>query len=135
MGWEYVNIQTPADQLNGTLSLSDVFKTLVWDGVLTGNESVSSIQVGAEVQAGAGSLQVNSLSYSLSTNSTLEGTSGDDTFILSNNGGTIVAGNGGTDTAVFSGSTQPTKSKKAARKFSLRTVETSQRWTFWRAYS
>ncbi len=97
----YVAIQTLADQLSGTISLADVFKTLIWKGVLTGNETLESIQVGAEVQAGTGSLQVNNLSYDLNANATLEGTAGNDTFVLNNTGGTTVVGNGGTDTAVL----------------------------------
>ena len=40
VGWTYVAIQTPTDQLSGTISLSDVFKTLIWDGVLTGSETL-----------------------------------------------------------------------------------------------
>lgn len=103
--WTYVSVQTPTDQLSGTISISDLLKTLIWDGVLTGDEHLAknSIQVGAEVQAGTGSLQVNNLSYDINANATIEGTSGNDTFALGDAGSTTVIGNGGTDTAVFSG--------------------------------
>ena len=102
--WKFVDVKTPTDVMSATLSLSDIFKSLIWNGVLTGNEYLSAIQFGSEVHGDSGSLQVNSLGYNWTATPSLLGTSGNDTFVIANMGGNDVIGNGGIDTVDYSGS-------------------------------
>ncbi len=101
--WTYVQLVPSADSLSGTISFSDILKTLMWNGVLTGKEYISGIELGAEVGGGSGSLTVNNLSYQWDANQTITGTSGNDTFHIAAAGGNDVVGNGGVDTVVYSG--------------------------------
>ena len=78
--WKFIDVKTVGDIMSGTLSLSDIFKTLIWDGALTGQEYLTSIQFGSEVHGGSGSLQINNLSTSWTEHPSLVGTSGNDTF-------------------------------------------------------
>ena len=87
--------------MSGTLDLGDIIKTLIENGVLTGQEYLSSIQLGSEVHGGSGSLQINNLSYSWTAKPSLIGTAGNDTFVISSMGGNDVIGNGGVDTVVY----------------------------------
>ena len=99
--WNFIALVPSADQLSGTISLSDIMKTLVWDGVLTGNEYVSGIELGAEVGGGSGSLTINNLSYQWIANPTINGTAGNDTFNIAAVGGNNIVGNGGIDTVIY----------------------------------
>jgi len=76
---------------------------LIWDGVLTGQDYLTSLQFGSEVHGGTGSLQINSLGYNWTANPTLVGTAGNDTFSIASPGGNDVVGNGGVDTVVYAG--------------------------------
>lgn len=102
--WKFIDVKLPSDMMSGTLSISDVIKELIWDGVLTGQDYLTSLQFGSEVQGGTGSLQINTLGYSWTANPTLVGTAGNDTFTIANPGGNDVVGNGGVDTVVYAGS-------------------------------
>ena len=101
--WTFVEMSPASDQLSGTISFSDILKTLVWDGVLTGSEYISGIELGAEVGGGTGSLAINNLSYQWVANSTVEGTAGNDTFNVAAVGGNYIVGNGGIDTVIYNG--------------------------------
>jgi hypothetical protein len=102
-GWTIIEVQSPIDLLTGTLSISDVIKTLIWQGVITGNEYLADVQFGAEIAGGTGGLNINNLSYNWNANPSLVGTSGNDTFVITSMGGNNVVGNGGVDTAIYSG--------------------------------
>ena len=102
--WKFVDIKSPTALMSDTLSLSDIFKTLIWDGVLTGREYLTSVQFGSEVHGGSGSLQVNSLNYNWTAVASLVATGANDTFVITNMGGNDVIGNGGVDTVVYAGS-------------------------------
>ncbi len=102
--WTYIGLDSPVDLLSNQISLSDVFKTLIWEEVLTGNEFISEVQFGSEVQAGTGGLNINSLSYTWTANPSQLGTAGNDTFAITSMGGNNVIGNGGVDTVVYAGS-------------------------------
>lgn len=78
--WKFIDVKMPADMMSGTLSISEIIKELIWDGVLTGEEYLASLQFGSEVLGGSGSLQINSLSYDWTANPTSVGTVGNDTF-------------------------------------------------------
>jgi hypothetical protein len=101
--WKFVDIKTPTDMMSGTLSLSDIIKELIWDGVFAPHDYLASLQFGSEVHGGTGSLQLNSLSYDWTDRPTLIGTAGNDTFSMSGVDGNHVIGNGGIDTAVYDG--------------------------------
>ena len=99
--WNFITLVPSADQLSGTISFSDILKTLVWNGVLTGNEYISGIELGAEVGGGTGSLTINNLSYQWIANPTIKGTAGNDTFNIAAAGGNNIVGNGGIDTVIY----------------------------------
>ena len=101
--WKFIDVKMPADMMSGTLSLSEIIKELIWNGVLTGQEYLGSLQFGSEVRGGTGNLQIDSLSYDWAANPTSIGTAGNDTFSLANGGGNHVLGNGGVDTVVYAG--------------------------------
>ena len=92
--WKFIDVKLPADMMSGMLSISEIIKELIWDGVMTGQEYLGSLQFGSEVQGGSGNLQINSLSYDWTANPTLVGTAGNDTFSITNSGGNHIRGNG-----------------------------------------
>jgi hypothetical protein len=68
--WKFIDVKMPADMMSGTLRLSDIIKGLIRNGVLTGQEYITSLQFGSEVHGGSGSLRINSLSYDSIANPT-----------------------------------------------------------------
>jgi hypothetical protein len=122
--WEYTAIATTSDSLTGRLDIAAILRELKNLGIITGTEYLATVELGAELAVGQGSLTVNSLNYNIQTvNGTniviggFRGTSGNDTFVggpgiqtavfsgarsaytITRNGGTItITGPGGTDT-------------------------------------
>jgi hypothetical protein len=76
---------------------------LIWNGVMTGQEYLTSPQFGSEVLGGTGSLRINSLSYDWTATPTLVGTAGNENFTMRSGGGNHAVGNGGVDTALYDG--------------------------------
>ena len=101
--WKFIDVKLPSDMMSGTISISDIIKGLIWDGVLTGQEYLTSLQFGSEVHGGTGSLQINSLAYNWTANPTSVVSAGN-TFSIATPGGNDVVGNGGVDTVVYAGS-------------------------------
>jgi hypothetical protein len=93
-----------SDMLSGTISISDIIKSLIWNGIVPSQDYLSGSEFGAEPQGGSGSVLVNNLSYQWSGTPTIEGTPGNDTFNIAVPGGNHVEGNGGIDTVVYNGS-------------------------------
>ena len=93
-----------SEMLTGTISISDILKSLIWNGVITGQEYISGIEFGPEPGSGSGSLLVNSLNYQWTSTSTVQLTAGNDTFTITTPGGNDIVGNGGLDTVIYSGS-------------------------------
>ena len=54
--WNFIDIKTPTDMMSGTLDPGDIIKTLIENGVLTGQEYLSSIQLGPKCTGGSGNL-------------------------------------------------------------------------------
>lgn len=102
--WKFIVVTLPSDMMSGSLSISDVIKGLIQDGVMTGQEYLTSLQFGSEVISGTGSLQINSLSYGWAANATVTLAAGNNTLTISNPGGNDVVGNGNVDTVVYAGS-------------------------------
>ena len=61
--WTNISILPSSNVLAGTISISDILKSLIWHGVITGQEYLSGIEFGPEPGAGSGSLLVKNLSY------------------------------------------------------------------------
>jgi hypothetical protein len=101
--WTFVELAPTADQLSGTISFSNIMKTLVWDGVIAGSEYISGIELGAEVGGGTGSLTINSLSYQWNANPTVSLAAGQNKYSIASPGGNDIVGNGGVDTVVYQG--------------------------------
>ena len=92
-----------SEMLSGTFSISDILKSLIWHGVITGQEYISGIEFGPEPGSGSGSLLVNSLNYQWTGTSTVQLTASNDTFNITTPGGNDIVGNGGLDTVVYGG--------------------------------
>ena len=92
-----------SEMLTGTISISDILKSLIWNGVITGQEYISGIEFGPEPGSGSGSLLVNSLNYQWTGTSTVQLTASNDTFTVTTPGGNDIEGNGGGDTVVYNG--------------------------------
>jgi len=101
--WKFIDIKMAEDVWRAKLDLSIAIKELIWNGVMTGQEYLSSLQFGSEVLGGTGRLQVNSLSYDWTAKSTSFGTAGNDTFTMVSGGGNHVVGNGGIDAVLYAG--------------------------------
>jgi hypothetical protein len=101
--WKFIDVKMPEDMMSGTLSLSNIIKELIWDGVMTGQEYLGSLQFGSEVLGGTGSLQVNSLSYDWTATATSVGAAGNKAFQMTGGGANHVVGNGVVDTAIYAG--------------------------------
>jgi hypothetical protein len=99
--WKFIDVKMPKDTMSGTLSLSNVIKELIWDGMMTGREYLGSLQFGSEVLGGTGSLRVNSLSYDWTATATSVGAAGNKAFHMTGGGGNHVVGNGVVDTAIY----------------------------------
>lgn len=61
VNWEYTVLQYDKDQLAGTLDVDGLMKTLVDRGVLAKDDWLLGVQIGSEVTAGRGSLDVKNL--------------------------------------------------------------------------
>lgn len=61
--WKFIDVKMPTHTMSGTLSISDVIKGLVRNGVLTGKEYLASLQFGSEVLGGSGGLRISKLRY------------------------------------------------------------------------
>ena len=101
-GHTYIDVRPSTDHLSGSLNISDVIKTLMWDGVVTGNEYLSGVTLDAEPRAGTGSLTINNLSYNWQSNQTTTIDSSNSLSVASI-GGNHILGNGAADTVIYSG--------------------------------
>lgn len=57
----YTAVLTNADDPSGTIDIKAIMQKLKTIGIISGNEYISNIQLGAEVAAGSGSLTINKL--------------------------------------------------------------------------
>ena len=101
--WQYVAALPSADKLSGTISYSNLLKDLIWKGVLTGHEYITTVELGAETMGGKGSLHVAALNYVEQRKALVSGTTGDDLFTAKAVGQNHVAGGAGTDTVAYAG--------------------------------
>ena len=113
-----------SEMLTGNISISDILKSLIWNGVITGQEYISGIEFGPEPGSGSGSLLVNSLNYQWTSTSTVQLTASNDTFTITTPGGNDIEGNGG-HLAV---SILNFRSKHQARKHLSAKTLTSRLW-------
>lgn len=98
-GWTFIIIKNSVDALTGTINLGDIIKDLIWNGVLTGQEYIDDIQLGAEMIGGSGSLIVNNLSYQWDATTTQMGNA----LNISTVGGNHIVAGAGTDTVNYPG--------------------------------
>ena len=101
--WTAITVMLPSNMLSGTISISDIIKSLIWNGVITGQDYLPGVQFGAEPQGGSGSVLINTLSYNWAANPTVTLAAGDNTYSIATPGGNNIFGNGGTDTVVYQG--------------------------------
>ena len=99
----FIDVEPGADVLLGTISISDIIKSLIWHGILPGNYYLSGIQLGPEIGSGSGSLTINNLSYTWDTNPTIVLPNVSNMYDVLSPGGNHIQGNGGVDTVVYSG--------------------------------
>lgn len=91
--WAFIQLVPTASQLSGTVEFSYILKTLIWKGILTGDEYISGIELGAEVGSGSGSLTINSLSYRWDASPTVKRSASNEALTISAMGGNHVIGN------------------------------------------
>ena len=101
--WTNITIMPQSDILAGTISISDILKSLIWNGEITGHEYLSGVEFGPEVSWGSGSLLISNLSYQWNGNPTITFAEGDNTYSVATPGGNDVVENGGVDTVVYNG--------------------------------
>ena len=101
--WTNIAIVPSSEMLAGTISISDILKSLIWNGVISGKEYISGVEFGPEPGSGSGNLLIDSLSYQWNGTPTIELTAANDTFEIATPGGNDVVGNGGVDTVVYNG--------------------------------
>ncbi len=46
--WTNITVMPASDMLSATISISDVLKSLIWNGIITGQEYISGVEFGAE---------------------------------------------------------------------------------------
>ena len=126
--WTNISILPSSNVLAGTISISDILKSLIWHGVITGQEYLSGIEFGPEPGAGSGSLLVNNLSYQWNGTPTVELTAGNDTFKIATPGGNDVVGNGGQTPSSTMAFIRNFRSSCQDQKFSLWKTTTFQLW-------
>ena len=112
--WTNIVVAPSSEMLTGTISISDILKSLIWHGVITGQEYISGIEFGPEPGSGSGSLLINSLNYQWSGTPTITGTAGNDTFKITASGGNDIVGKGGIDTVIYSGAFSQFQIKSSA---------------------
>jgi hypothetical protein len=61
--WTMVSVMPPSDQLSGRLDLGNLLKGLISNGVISGREFVSGVELGAEPSLGSGQLTIDDLRY------------------------------------------------------------------------
>jgi Ca2+-binding RTX toxin-like protein len=85
----YICLRTNSDQLSGTIDFGLILQDLVKKGVVNKNDTISGVELGAEVASGSGSLIVNKFSVyeSVSTTHTIKqiGTANNNFFDISTN--------------------------------------------------
>lgn len=117
--WTYVACVTDTDLLSGSISISDIIKSLIWNGVLSGDEYLSGIEFGPEISKGSGYLEIKRLNYVWRSRSTLVSSPPSDILILSNSGGNHVVGTNGTGTIIYSDLFSSFQLKRIASKILL----------------
>ena len=101
--WHMIEVVPQADILSGTLNLSDLFKSFIWNGLVNPQDWVSGSGFGDEQLQGSGSVFVSNLSYQWNGNPTITLSAGNDTYSVTTPGGNDIVGNGGTDTVIYQG--------------------------------
>ena len=101
--WQYIAAINNADKLSGVVSHSNLFKDLIWKGVLSGYEYIRTIEVGAETMQGKGSLRIDNLDYTDTRKALVTGGSGDDNLIAKPVGQNHINAGAGTDTVTYTG--------------------------------
>src|SRR5262249_12619130 len=81
--WTYIACLTDKDALSGTISISNIIKSLIWNEVLSGDEYLSGIEFGPEISKGRGELQIEKLDYAWQTKEARVGSSANDVFDIS----------------------------------------------------
>jgi len=98
----YIAVGSPQDALSGTISIGDVIKTLLWNGVISPDAEISAIQFGSEVNTGNGSMTLNNFSVNWQGNPNVT-VGSSNTLSIATMGGNHIFSNGNSDTVVYSG--------------------------------
>ena len=68
--WKYIALETTTDVLAGQIDMKALLLDLKAKGIITGTEYVNGYELGAEIAGRTGSLTINSLNQTFSTNTT-----------------------------------------------------------------
>jgi len=97
--WNFISYRTSSDMLSGTISFSNILKSLVAQGIVSSTDIISGVELGSEMRSGSGTLQVNNFNvYEALTqpNTIIEtATSPSQTFDISTNDNYTITGSNG----------------------------------------
>ncbi len=102
--WTNIVVEPSSEMLAGTISISDILKNLIWNGVITGQEYLSGVEFGPEPGSGSGTLYIDSMNYQWTSTATVRLATGDNSFQITTPGGNSIVGNGGVDTVIYDSS-------------------------------
>ena len=103
LSWKMIEVLPQSDILSGTINISDIIKSLIWNGVVNPQDYVSGSGFGAEPLQGSGSVFVSNLSYQWNGNPTVTLSAGNNTYNVTAPGGNDIVGNGAADTVIYQG--------------------------------
>jgi Ca2+-binding RTX toxin-like protein len=92
--WRYIAVIIDGDRLDGTIDMDAILRFLVQKGLVSGDEYLTGVELGAEVQKGTGSLDLNSLDYSFGGYNITDGADS----LIGTDEGDVISGRGGNDT-------------------------------------
>jgi Ca2+-binding RTX toxin-like protein len=92
--WRYVAVVIDGDRLDGTIDMDAILRFLVQKGLVSGDDYLTGVELGAEVQKGSGSMDINSLDYTFGG---YKITNGADSLIGTDEGD-VIGGRNGNDT-------------------------------------
>jgi hypothetical protein len=99
--WTNIVVEPSSEMLTGTISISDILKNLIWNGVITGQEYISGVEFGPEPGSGSGTLHIDSMSYQWAGTAAVHLAAGDNSLQVTTPGGNSIVGNGAVDTIIY----------------------------------
>jgi hypothetical protein len=101
--WTNICLLPQGDIPSGSISISDIIKSLIWHGIVPATDYVSGVEFGAEPQSGSGSVLISALDYQWNARPAARVPVGARSYSVTTLGGNNIVGNGDTDTVIYQG--------------------------------